>query len=155
MLKNVDPILSADVLHALCSMGHADELVLVDANYPADTSARSSTYGRLLRIDGADVTRAARAILSVFPLDSFVDAPAERMQVDGEPDTLPPVQQEVQKEIDAAEGRSVPMAGVKRSDFYQRAKKAYVVIATGEMRGWGCFIFKKGVNLPPGTPGAK
>ena len=152
MLKNIDPILNADILHALCSMGHADELVIVDTNYPADTSARSSTYGKLLRIDGVDAPRAVRAILSVFPLDSFVSHPAERMEVDNEPNNQPLVQQEVQAEINKAEGRVIPFASVKRADFYNRAKKAYCIIVTGEMRGWGCFIFSKGVNLAADAP---
>jgi L-fucose mutarotase/ribose pyranase (RbsD/FucU family) len=72
MLKNIDPLLNADVLYALCAMGHGDELILCDTNFPADSVARQTVLGRLLRIDGIGAARAARAILSVFPLDSFV-----------------------------------------------------------------------------------
>jgi L-fucose mutarotase len=86
MLKNIDPLLSADVLYALRAMGHGDALILCDANFPADSVARQTVMERLLRIDGVDAPRAARAILSVFPLDTFVDHAVERMEVVGRPD---------------------------------------------------------------------
>jgi L-fucose mutarotase len=152
MLKNLDPLLNADVLHALRAMGHGDELVVCDANFPADSVARATVLGNLLRIDGADAPRAVRAILSVLPLDTFVEAPAMRMEVVGEPNTIPAVQREAQAEVDAAEGRSVPFAPIERHAFYARARKAYCVIASGEARGYGCFIFTKGVLLAPDTP---
>jgi L-fucose mutarotase len=149
VLKGIDPLLHADLLHALRAMGHGDELVLCDTNFPADSVARRTVLGRLLRLDEVTAARAARAVLSVMPLDGFVDAPAARMQVVGRPDEIPEVQREVQAEVDAAEGRSWPMAGVERFAFYDRAKQAYAVVATGERRFYGCFILKKGV-IPPG-----
>ena len=109
MLKSIDPILNADVLYALRAMGHGDDLVLCDTNFPADSVARQTVLGRLLRIDNVTAGRAARAILSVLPLDSFVDKPALRMEIVGQPDEIPPVQSEVQAEIDAAQGRPLPM----------------------------------------------
>ncbi|WP_024508908.1 RbsD/FucU family protein [Bradyrhizobium sp. ARR65] len=148
MLKSIDPILNADVLYALRAMGHGDDLVLCDANFPADAIARQSGLGRLLRIDNVTAGRAARAILSVLPLDSFVDKPVLRMEIVGQPDEVPPVQAEVQKEIDAAEGRPFPMGSTERFAFYELAKKAYCVIQTGERRFYGCFVFKKGVIAP-------
>jgi L-fucose mutarotase len=148
MLKNIDPILSADLLYALKSMGHGDELVLADLNFPSDSIARSTTLGRLLRIENVSAPRAARAILSLLPLDSFVPAPALRMEVVGKPGEVLPVAAEVQAEIDHAQGRSSPMGTVERFAFYEAAKKAYCVIQTGERRFYGCFIFKKGVIAP-------
>lgn len=148
MLKNIDPLLNADVLYALCAMGHGDELILCDTNFPADSVARQTVLGRLLRIDGIGAARAARAILSVFPLDSFVDDAALRMEVVGAPDEVPAVQVEVQREIDRAEGRPRPMGSLERFAFYERSKRAHGVIATGESRFYGCFVFKKGV-IPP------
>jgi L-fucose mutarotase len=147
MLKSIDPILNADVLYALRAMGHGDDLVLCDTNFPADSVARRTVLGRLLRID-APADRAARAILSVMPLDAFVDKPALRMEVVGKADEIPPVQADVQREIDAAEGRSWPMGSVERYAFYDLAKQAYCVVQTGERRFYGCFVFKKGV-IPP------
>ena len=152
MLKNIDPLLHADILHALCAMGHGDEVVVCDANFPADSVARETVLGHALRLDGVGAPRAIRAVLSVMPLDSFVDYPAERMEVVGDAHALPAVQKEAQAEVDAAEGRATPFASVERFAFYARAKKAYCVIATGEARGYGCFIFKKGVELAPDVP---
>jgi L-fucose mutarotase len=148
MLKSIDPLLNADVLHALRAMGHGDDLVLCDTNFPADSVARQTVLGRLLRIDNVTASRAARAILTVLPLDSFVDKPALRMETVGQPTEVPPVQAEVQAEIDAAEGRPLPFGSIERFAFYELAKKSYCVIQTGERRFYGCFIFKKGV-IPP------
>jgi L-fucose mutarotase len=148
MLKAIDPILNADVLYALRAMGHGDDLVICDTNFPADSVARQTVFGELLRIDNVTAGRAARAILSVMPLDAFVEKPALRMEIVDKPNEVPPVQAEVQKEIDAAEGRSWPMGSVERFAFYALAKKAYCVIQTGERRFYGCFAFKKGV-IPP------
>ncbi|MDH2349594.1 RbsD/FucU family protein [Bradyrhizobium sp. SSUT112] len=148
MLKSIDPLLNADVLYALRSMGHGDDLVLCDTNFPADAVARQTALGRLLRIDNVTASRAARAILSVLPLDSFVDKPASRMEIVGQPNEIPAVQSEVQAELDAAQGRSFPMASVERFAFYELAKRSYCVIQTGERRFYGCFAFKKGV-IPP------
>ena len=148
MLKNIDPLLNADVLYALRAMGHGDALVLCDANFPADSVARQTVLGRLLRIDGVDSARAAQAILSVFPLDTFVEHAAQRMEVVDQPDELPAVQAEVQREIDRALGRSSPMGSIERFAFYERARQSYCVIATGERRFYGCFVLQKGV-IPP------
>lgn len=148
MLKGIDPILNADVLHALKSMGHGDDLIIADMNFPSDAIARQTAYGRLLKLENVTAGRAAEAILSLMPLDSFVPHPAQRMEIVGKPDEVPPVQAEVQAAIDAAEGRSWPMGSIERFAFYEAAKKAYCVIQTGERRFYGCFVFKKGV-LPP------
>ncbi len=148
MLKNIDPLLNADVLYALRAMGHGDRVVLCDTNFPADSVARQTVLGRLLRIEAATADCAARAILSVMPLDSFVEDAAARMEIVGRPHEVPPVQQEVQQEIDRAEGKPWPMVPIERMAFYEQAKKAYCVIASGERRFYGCFIFAKGV-IPP------
>jgi L-fucose mutarotase len=147
LLKNLDPLLNADVLQALRAMGHGDTLVLSDTNFPSDSVSRKTTLGKLLRID-ASCPRAARAILSVMPLDTFVDVAAARMEVVGKPAEIPEVQREVQAEIDRAEGKSWPMGSIERMAFYEHAKKAYCVITTAETRFYGCFIFTKGV-IPP------
>jgi L-fucose mutarotase len=91
MLKSIDPMLNADVLHALRAMGHGDDLILCDTNFPADSVARQSVLDKLLRIDNVTAARAARAILSVLPLDSFVDKPALWMEVVGAPAEVPAV----------------------------------------------------------------
>ncbi|MGH6892014.1 MAG: RbsD/FucU family protein [Dongiaceae bacterium] len=148
MLKNIDPLLNADVLYALRAMGHGDTLVLSDTNFPSDSIARQTRLGKLLRIDNATSARAARAVLSVMPLDSFIENAAARMEIVGNPTEIPPVQREVQSEIDRAEGKPWPMGSIERMAFYEHAKRAYCVIATGETRFYGCFILTKGV-IPP------
>jgi L-fucose mutarotase len=148
MLKGIDPILNADVLHALKSMGHGDDLIIADMNFPSDSIARQTVYGKLLKLENVTAGRAVQAILSLMPLDSFVPHPALRMEIVGKPDEIPPVQQEVQAAIDHAEGRSWPMGSIERFAFYEAAKKSYVVVQTGERRFYGCFVLKKGV-IPP------
>ena len=146
VLKNLDPLLNADVLHALQSMGHGDELVICDAHFPADSIARQTVIGKLLRIDAVSAPRVLKAVLSVMPLDTFVDAPALRMEVVGAPGTLPAAQQEAIRELEAS-GEKATFAPLERMAFYERAKQAYCVIASGEQRGYGCFILKKGVLI--------
>ena len=148
MLHGIDPALNADVLYVLRAMGHGDDIVVCDANFPAEAIARQTAHGRLIRMDNITSPQAVRAILSVMPLDSFVEHPALRMEIVGKPKEIPPVQAEVQSEIDWAEGKSWPMGSVERFAFYERAKQAYAVVVTGERRFYGCFAFKKGV-IPP------
>jgi len=145
MLKGLDPILNADVLYALRAMGHGDDLIIADTNFPADSVAWETVLGRVLRID-RPAAEAVRAVLSVYPIDTFVDNAAARMEVVGEPDTILPVMQEVQAEVTAAGGPE--MTHIERFAFYERSKKAYAVIQTGERRFYGCFALRKGV-VPP------
>lgn len=148
MLKNIHPALSAEVLHALRSMGHGDTLVVSDTNFPTDSVGRQTVIGRPLTMANLSAPQAIAAILSVLPLDTPLQNSAGRMEVMGAPDEQPDVQREVQREIDRAEGRPCPMYGIERFAFYDLAKKAYCVISTGETRFYGCFLFTKGV-IPP------
>jgi L-fucose mutarotase len=143
MLKGLDPLLSADLLHALRSMGHGDDLVIVDANFPAATMGR-----RVIRMDGVSATRALEAVLSVMPLDDFVDQPCARMQVVDDPDVVPEICKEFQAIIDRAEGERVRLAAIERFAFYERARQAFAVVATGETRLYGNVLLKMGVVRP-------
>lgn len=140
MLKTLSVLHTPELLHALASMGHGDDVALVDSNFPAASVAQ-----RLIRLDGAHLAPALEAILQLMPLDTFVDDPARRMMQVHAPDEVPAVQQEAQTIINRAEGREVTLAGVKREDFYALAKKAYAVVYTSEPRGYGCLLLKKGV----------
>ena len=148
MLWGIDPLLDADLLYALRRMGHGDEIAVVDANFPAASVAMSTVIGEPILMAGAPAARAVEAILSVMPLDTFVPDPAGRMEVVGDPQAIPPVQREVQQAVDRAAGKHVPLQGIERFDFYERAKNAFVILVTGERRFYGDFIFKKGV-VPP------
>jgi L-fucose mutarotase len=148
MLKNVHPLLTPELLHVLALMGHGDDLVVCDANFPADSVARSTVHGRAIQLAGLDAPAAIAAILTVFPLDSFVEAPVMRMAPNDTPDELAPVQQDVQAIVDADAGRPLPLAGVERFAFYDLARGAYAVVATSERRFWGDFVLRKGVVEP-------
>ena len=149
MLKGIDPRLSAEIVHVLMLMGHGDDLVVCDVNHPAATIAAETTYGRLVDMAGCDIPTAARAILTLMPLDSFVPAPVSRMQVVGNPDGLVPIFGRMQAVVDAAEGRAVEMQALERFAFYEAAKRAFAIIRTSDSGPYGCFILKKGVvDLP-------
>ena len=148
MLKGIDNRLGADVLYALRAMGHGDVLILCDTNFPADSIARHTALGELLHMDNLKAAEAAEAILSVLPLDTFVEDFAGRMEVVDQPDEIPAVQREVQRALDKADGREARMIGIERFAFYDLAREAYAVIQTGERRFYGCFMFRKGV-IPP------
>jgi L-fucose mutarotase len=143
MLKGLDPLLNADLLHVLRAMGHGDELVIVDANFPATTMGR-----RLVRMDGVSATRALEAILSVMPLDDFVDEPCARMEVVGDPDAVPEVCKAFQQIIDRAEGGRFQLARIERFAFYERARAAFALVQTGETRLYGNVLLKMGVIRP-------
>jgi L-fucose mutarotase len=142
MLKGIDPLLGPELLATLRAMGHADEIVVVDANFPAASNARN-----LIRADGVSSPRMVEAILSVLPLDDFEPAAAFRMSVDGAPDEAPPIFGEFEALLRAS-GYSGPIEALGRFDFYQRARAAYAIVATGEPRFWGNLILKKGA-IPP------
>jgi len=148
MLKGLDPRLNAELLFVLRAMGHGDALVLADANFPADQVARHTSYGQLLRMENLSAAEAASAILSVLPLDTFVDDFALRMELVDQPQEIPPVQREVQAEVNRHEGRARPLLSIERFAFYDAARQAYAVVQTGERRFYGCFLFRKGV-IPP------
>ncbi len=148
MLKGIDPRLNADVLHCLRAMGHGDALVICDTNFPADSVARQTVLGNLVRMENLSCAEAIGSILSVFPLDTFVNDFAMRMEVVDAPNDIPEVQREVQAQIDQAEGTPRQMMGVERFAFYDLAREAYAVIQTGERRFYGCFILRKGVIGP-------
>jgi L-fucose mutarotase len=148
MLRNVDPVLTADLLWVLAAMGHGDDLALVDGNHPAARIAKATSSGRLVQMPGLTMGRAARAILSVLPIDAFVSDPVRRMELVGDAATIPDVQREVQQEIDCACGKHLPLAGVERFAFYDAAMKSFAVVQVGDVRPYGCFLLRKGVVTP-------
>ncbi len=140
MLKGIDPLVGPDLLHILCAMGHGDELVIVDANYPATANAK-----HLVRLDGVDASRALKAVLSLLPLDDFVEAPLAFMQVVGDPEAVPAVVSELHKMAEEAERKPLKAEHIDRFAFYERAREAYAIVATSERRLYGNVIVKKGV----------
>ena len=146
MLININPILSPELLHALRSMGHGDKLVLADANFPSASLAK-----KLIRLDGVNIPNAAKAILSVLPLDSFVDYPVERMEIDDNPDEINDVHQDLIDVLKISAGDKWKVGSIERFKFYEEAKQAYMIVSTTDARAFGCFIITKGVIKPDGS----
>jgi L-fucose mutarotase len=142
MLKGIDPLLTADLLHALASAGHGDVVAIVDANFPATRVA-----SRLVELPGADAPRALDAILSVLPIDDFEPDPLVVMQVVGDPAATPDPVRDFTT-ILARHGLPAPTRE-ERHAFYRSAAEAFVVIRTGERRFYGNILLTKGVIPPP------
>jgi len=140
MLLGIDPLLTPEFLMILRAMGHGDEIALVDGNFPAASNAK-----RLLRLDSADVSRVLTAVLSVLPLDSFVKAPANGMQVVGKPKEIPPAIAEFQTIVDRLSAFETKIGRIERFSFYDRAKACFAIVATGDRRLYANIILTKGV----------
>lgn len=146
MLKGIDPILGPELLAALRAMGHGDELVVADANFPAQSVAR-----RLCRADGIDAVRMLRAVAALMPLDDFGPAAAWRMATVSPRDEPPQIVEAFAVALGEV-GYLGPLEAIEREAFYDRAREAFMVIATGESRLYGNLILRKGVIRPtPGT----
>ena len=145
MLKGIDRAISAELLMVLMSMGHGDDLLICDVNHPAATIAKDTTYGRLVDMSGCDLPRAAEAILSLMPLDTFVPAPVTRMKVVDDPERIMPIHDRLQGVVDQVEGRAVAIQALDRFDFYAAAKCAFAVVRTSDPGPYGCFLLRKGV----------
>ncbi len=140
MLKGVDPLLSGELLAILDDMGHGDQLALVDRNFPAVSSGRP-----VVRLGEISILRAAEAILSVLPLDSFQPHPLERMEVEDDPARTTAVQDELLALASRVEGRDLEYGVIRRLDFYQRVKSVFAVVHTLDSVPYGCFVLHKGV----------
>ena len=148
MLKGIDPLLTPDLLHVLASMGHGDEIVIADANF---TAASLAVGKPLVTLAGAGTLRACEAVLSLLPLDAYVEQPVAYMQVsDTPPGHLSGLQREVVQCLRAA-GWAQPAQcqAMERFAFYDRVRKAFAVVHTGELQPFANFIFKKGVIAEP------
>ena len=146
MLININPVLSPELLFHLRSMGHGEKLILADANFPSSSLAK-----RLVRLDGIDIPNAAKAILSVFPLDSFVDCPVKRMEIDNNPDEINNVHRDFIDVVKKTSGDKWKIGTIERMQFYKEAKEAFVIVSTTVTRAYGCFILTKGVIKPDGS----
>ena len=141
MLKGIPAILSPEMLKVLCEMGHSDRIVLADGNFPADSMGK-----RCVRCDGHTVPELLDAILQLFPLDDFVAEPVTLMEVvpGSLPEGEPPIWNEFRQVIDKHEP-GAKIGFCERFEFYERSKKAYATIQTGERALYACVILKKGV----------
>jgi L-fucose mutarotase len=140
VLIGIDPLLTPDLLSILRAMGHGDELTIADANFPATSTAK-----RLVRLDGVDASRALDAILSVLPLDSFVECAAHAMAVVGKPDEIPAAVADFQGIVDRRAGFPKAIVRLERHAFYERARQSFALVATTDRRLYANIILTKGV----------
>lgn len=142
MLKNIPPLLGPELLSTLRAMGHGDEIVIVDANFPA-----AFLGPRLIRVDGRSATDVLDAVLTLMPLDEFVDEAAFGMAVVGKPEAREPIYDLFEEIIRRHEPR-MGFSTLERFAFYDRAKTAAAIVQTGENRLYGNIILKKGIIRP-------
>lgn len=140
MLKGIPAIISPELLKILMEMGHGDEIVIADGNFPAASHAQ-----RLVRLDGQGVPELLEAIMMFFPLDTFVKKPISLMAVVGGDNYKPEIWEQYKEIIEKSDDRVVDFEFMDRSDFYERTKKAYAVVATGEEARYANIILKKGI----------
>lgn len=140
MLRGINPLLTADLLHALRAMGHGDTITIVDANFPGASCAK-----RLINMPGLDVSDVLRAVLSVLPVDDFIPLPLLTMQVVGDPNALPPAVAQMQLIAQEAGTDPVCMGTVERHEFYKIAKESFCLVQTGDRRLYANIIITKGI----------
>lgn len=143
MLKNIPKIISPEMLKVLCEMGHSDRIVIADANFPAESIGKNAI---VLRADGHSATEMLDAILTLFPLDTYVDAPVSLMQVmPGDP-VETPIWDTYKEIVTKHDVRGAAAFGeIERFAFYEEARKCYAIIATGETALYANIILQKGV----------
>ena len=140
MLKNIPKILSPELLKTLMEMGHGDEIVIADGNFPAETFGK-----RVIRCDGHGVPELLDAIMQLFPLDTYTEKPVMLMEVvPGDP-VVPTIWEDYKNIINKYEPENCKIEMIERFAFYERAKTAFAVVATGEEAIYANIILKKGV----------
>ena len=140
MLIGINPLINPDVLYVLAAMGHGDCIALVDSNFPATSIATHTIHPEVLRMD-CSTPQALQAILSLFPLDTFVDDAVRSMQVVGDPHAIPAVIAEASPLL----GEQFTIQGIERYAFYEATKQSFAILQTGEQRIYGNLILRKGV----------
>ena len=143
MLKNIPPILSPELLKVLCEMGHSDKIVIADGNFPAQSMGKNAI---VIRCDGHNVPELLDAILTVFPLDTYVEKPVNLMQVMAGDNVKTPIWDTYKEIISKHDLRGSETVGeIERFEFYEQAKKAYAIIATSEKALYANIMLQKGV----------
>jgi len=143
MLKGVPPVISPDLMHLLMKMGHGDEIVIADGNFPGDSKAQ-----QIVRADGLGVVEILEAILKFLPIDKFVDDPVAVMKPVNAKDPEPPIWKDFRRLLELSEGRRIELTQVERFEFYEKAEAAYCVVATSDSALYANIILKKGVVAP-------
>ncbi len=145
MLIGIDARMTPDLLNCLMQMGHGDEIVVADANFPAVSTATRTCWQEPIALPGLSAPDAIDLIATVMPLDAFVPACALRMEIDGAPEEMGEVHRQAFAIVEAAMPEGAGTGSLERQDFYQRANAAFAVVSTTDLRPFGCFILRKGV----------
>ncbi|MEM7377624.1 MAG: RbsD/FucU domain-containing protein [Pseudomonadota bacterium] len=145
MLHGIDPKLTPELLYCLARMGHGDELVVADANYPSTTTAATCRLTEVLHCPGCDAVELVRLITDLMPLDGFHDYAALRMEIDKAPDEMSAVHEAAWAVMAPCLPEGGVLASIERQDFYGKAARAFAVVQCTEMRPFSCFILRKGV----------
>lgn len=140
MLYKIPSLLTPELLYAMRAMGHGDELVITDANFPATSHGQEC-----IRLSGVNSSEALAAILTLLPIDTFVDNPFATMEIVDHPETIPPTVEDFTQIIQKKTSFTSSPKGLERFEFYQRAKKAFVIIQTSDIRPYANIMVKKGV----------
>jgi len=145
MLKGIDPRMPPALLDCLMRMGHGDEIVIADANFPSESTASTTLWGEAIQMTGFGAAEVARLVCALMPLDGLAEAAAYRMEIDGAPSEMGNVHEDVFEVLAAAKPEGAVLTSIERQAFYARASSAFAVVRTTEARPFGCFILRKGV----------
>ena len=145
MLYGVDSRISPDLLHCLARMGHGDEIIIADRNYPSVSTAANCIVKDPIPMFGFNAPMVADIITSIMPLDGFAQYSALRMELDSDPERLAPVHTDVWDVLEPCLPKGGSLSSIERQDFYVQAQTAFAVVQTGELRKYGCFILRKGI----------
>ncbi|MEM6986324.1 MAG: RbsD/FucU domain-containing protein [Pseudomonadota bacterium] len=145
MLIGIDPNVTPELLYCLAKMGHGDEIVIADANYPSVTTADSCVIPEVMHYPGNAVDEVVRVVASLMPLDGFHDYAALRMEVDGAPDEMNEAHQAVWELLTPRLPEGAVLSSIERQDFYAKAGRAFAVVQCADLRAYSCFILRKGV----------
>ena len=148
MLKTIDPRITPELMDCLIRLGHGDEIVITDRNYPAASTAAHCVMPEVIRLPGMTATQAVELITQLMPIDNFADYGALRMEVDGQPDLVNECHREVFDVLRKAAPEGAHLKSIERQEFYAHARKAFAVVACSEDRPFGCFILRTGVVFP-------
>ena len=145
MLFNIDSNCSPELLYCLAQMGHGDELVIADRNFPATSTALQTCFQKVIPMPGFSALEAIKTITGLLPLDGFVDHAAVRMEIDGVPEEMNETHTAVFSFLETVIPDGAGLGHIPRSEFYERARRAYAVVRTSEDIPYGCYILRKGV----------
>jgi L-fucose mutarotase len=143
MLKGIPAVISPDLMHVLMKMGHGDDLVIADGNFPADSKAQ-----QIARADGLGVVEILEAVLKFLPIDKFVDDPVAVMKPVNAKEPEPPIWKDFRRLLQMSQGRQIELTQVERFEFYEKAEAAFAIVATSDSALYANIILKKGVVSP-------